>query len=142
MGSTDVGAALLQHPQHQQGQPWAQRCRRDSWGHWHCPPQAPSPAACGSEVSATAVAAGQQEGEVVLSPVMEKTPGPLCSFPRSPCDSVPQGELLSTETLTHTAASQQPTKGLLQLLKAAIRQEPAACKLFSSRFRSEAPASH
>ena len=58
-----------------------------------------------------AVAAGPREGEVVLSPVMEKTPGSLCSFPCSPCDSVPRGELLSTETLTHTAASQQPMKG-------------------------------
>lgn len=64
-----------------------------------------------SEVSAMVVAAGQQEGKVVLSPLMEKTPGSLCSFPRSPCDSVPHGELLSAETLTHTATSQQPTKG-------------------------------
>lgn len=42
---------------------------------------------------------------------MENPPGSLCSFPCSPCDSVPCGELLSTEILTHTAASQQPTKG-------------------------------
>lgn len=58
-----------------------------------------------------AVVAGQQQGEVVLSPVMKKTPGSLCSFPHSPCDSVPRGMLLSTEILTHTAASQQPAKG-------------------------------
>lgn len=56
------------------------------------------------------MAAGQQEGEVVLSLVMQKTPSSLCSFPCSHCDSVARGELLSTETLTHTATSQQPTK--------------------------------
>jgi len=111
MGSIRVGAALAQHLQCQQGQPRAQRGKQDSWGCGHHPSQAPGPAACRSEVSARAVAAARREGDVVLSPVMEKTPGSLCSFPRCPCDSVPRGELLSTEPLTHTAASQQPTKG-------------------------------
>lgn len=138
LGFISFGAALPQRPQHQQGQPGAQRRKWDSWGRRHHPSQAPSPAACGSEVSATAVAAGQQEAEVVLSPATEKTPGSLSSFLCSPCDSVTRGELLSADPHGRQPAARKGPEPL----GAAIRQEPAACKMFSPRFRSVAPAPH